>query len=175
MQEGETHHSVFQRLLASSELQPLAKFKSYKSFNLTYPDALKYPDFFNNNLLAQGRVIKVVRGRSALIRAFCYQLMKLTFEIEVADFDYVEVFKRIVFMPSLLLDDDMQSPSSGRAYTDRQYKRILADFVELMGYQSIPNFELTVMEYPIVEEALTRTLEALIANCYPSSPPYETE
>jgi hypothetical protein len=112
-------------------------------------------------------VIKVVRGRSALIRAFCYQLMKLTFEIEVLGVDYVEIFKSVVFLPALLLEDaDVQSPSSGRAHTDRQYKRLLADFVELMGQQSIPNFELTVMEYPVVEEALTRTVEALVSRCY---------
>jgi hypothetical protein len=141
MERGETYHSVFRCLLASSELQPLSKFKSFRSFNLTYPDALKYPDFFNNNLLSPGRVIKMVRGRSALIRAFCYQLLKLSFEIEVLDIDYVDIFKSVVFMPALLLEDnDMQSPSSGRTHTDRQYKRILADFVQLMAQQSIPNF-----------------------------------
>lgn len=152
MHEEESYQGVFSRLLTSSELQPLSKFKSYKALNLTYPDALKYPEFFNNNLLAAGRVIKVVRGRSALIRAFCYQLMKLTFEIEVLGVDYVEIFKSVVFLPALILDDtDVQSPSSGQAHTDRQYKRLLADFVELMGQQSIPNFELTIMEYPVVE------------------------
>jgi len=30
------------------------------------------------------------------------------------------------------------------------------------------------MEYPIVEEALTRTIEALVSRCYEGSPPYET-
>jgi hypothetical protein len=152
MQEGETSQTVYQKLMASSELQSLHKFKSYKAFNLTYPDALKYPEFFNNNLLSQGRVIKVVRGKSALIRAFCYQLMKLTFEFEVPDIDYVKIFKDIVFHPALLVEDsEMQSPSSGRTYTDRQYKRFLGEFIELMAQQSIPNFELTIMEYPIVE------------------------
>lgn len=134
---------------------------------LLYPDAHKYPEFFKNNLLSPGRVIKLVRGKSALLRAFYYQLMKLTFEIEVNEIDYVEVFKSVVFHPSLLLEDaDMQSPSSGRTYTDKQYKRILAEFVELMAQQSIPNFEFTVMEYPIIDEALTKTFEALVARCY---------
>jgi hypothetical protein len=45
----------------------------------------------------------------------------------------------------------MQSPSSGRTYTDRQYKRIIADFVVMVTHQNIPNFEMTIMEYPIVE------------------------
>lgn len=63
-------------------------------------------------------------------------------------------------------DSDVQSPSSGRTYTDRQYKRVLAEFIELMLQQSIPNFELTLMEYPIVEEALIRIMEGLIEKCY---------
>jgi hypothetical protein len=97
--------------------------------------------------------------------------MKLTFEIDIPDVDYVEIFKNVIFHPALLLEDtDMQSPSSGRSYTDRQYKRIIADFIEVMIHQSIPNFELTLMEYPIVEEALVRSIENLISKCFPDDP-----
>lgn len=60
----------------------------------------------------------------------------------------------------------MQSPISGRGCTDRQYKRIIADFIELMGAQAIPNFEFTLMEYPIVDEALTYAMEGIISRCY---------
>lgn len=122
-------------------MQSLSRFKNFKSFNLIYPDAHTYPEFFNNNLLSQGRVIKVVKGKTAVIRAFCYQLMKLIFEIEVPEMNYVEIFKNVVYHPELLLEDaDVQSPTSGRSYTDRQYKRFIAEFIEIMGQQSIPNF-----------------------------------
>lgn len=108
---------------------------------MLYPDAQSYPDFFNQNLLSSGRVIKVARGNSALTRAFNYQLMKLTFEIEINEVDYIEVLKSLIFHPGLLQEsDEMQSPISGRGCTDRQYKRIIADFIELMGTQTIPNF-----------------------------------
>ena len=46
---------------------------------MLYPDALNVPDFFSHNLVVPGRVIKSVKGKNALIRAFNYQLMKLTF------------------------------------------------------------------------------------------------
>ena len=102
--------------------------------------------------------------------------MKLTFEIDIPDVDYVEIFKNVIFHPALLLEDtDMQSPSSGRSYTDRQYKRIIADFIEVMIHQSIPNFELTLMEYPIVEEALVRSIENLISKCFPDDPHLPSE
>jgi hypothetical protein len=72
--------------------------------------------------------------------------------------DYVELFKSVIFHPALLLEDhDMQSPRSGRTYTDKQYKRILVDFIELIDRSTIPNFEFTVMEYPIIDEALLKT------------------
>jgi hypothetical protein len=114
-----------------------------------------------------GRVIKAVKGKSALTRAFNYQLMKLTFEIEVAETDYVEVLKSVAFHPNMLVEEgDMQSPISGRAYTDRQYKRIIADFIELMAVQSIPNTEFLLMEYPVVDEAFIYVMEAIITKCY---------
>lgn len=48
--------------------------------------------------------------------------------------------KAVVFDPNLLVEEgDMTSPISGRTHTDRQYKRIIADFMELMAVQSIPN------------------------------------
>lgn len=77
------------------------------------------------------------------------------------------MLKSVIFHPGLLQEDDeMQSPISGRGCTDRQYKRIIADFVELMCNQAIPNFEFTLMEYPIVDEALTYAVEALTSRCY---------
>jgi hypothetical protein len=76
------YQEIFNHLLNSIELQPLNKFKSNKASSLFFPDASIYPDFFNNNLLSPGRVIKHVRGPYALIRSFYYQLMKLAFEIE---------------------------------------------------------------------------------------------
>lgn len=67
----------------------------------------------------------------------------------------------------------MQSPSSGRTYTDRQYKRIIADFIEIMIHQSIPNFEMTIMEYPIVEEAMVKTIESIVVQCFPAASNYK--
>jgi hypothetical protein len=139
--ETHTYKEVFQGLLSAQDLQPLTRFKSTRSATMLYPDAQSYPQFFNHNLMAPGRVIKAVKGKSALTRSFNYQLMKLTFEIEINEVDYVEVLKSVVFHPGLLKEDDeMQSPISGRGCTDRQYKRIIADFIELMGTQAIPNF-----------------------------------
>jgi hypothetical protein len=79
IKEERSYHDVYRLILNSSELLPLSKFKSSKSASLMYPDAHFYPDFFNHNLLASGRIIKVVKGKSALLKAFYYQLMKLTF------------------------------------------------------------------------------------------------
>ncbi len=139
--------------MLAKDLQPLPRFKTSRSGLLLYPDAQKIPEFFKNNLLRSGRVIKVVKGKSALLRAFIYQLMKLTFEIEADNrVNYVEVLKGIIFHPTFLQEDgEMLSPISGRGCNDKQYKRIIADFIELMENQSIPNFELTLMEYPIVD------------------------
>jgi len=89
--------------MTAQDLQSLNKFKNHRSAQLLYPDAISYPDFFNHNLLMPGRVIKSVKGKLALIRAFNYQLMKLTFEIEVNDIDYVDVLKAVVFHPNLLV------------------------------------------------------------------------
>ena len=72
------YQSVLQHVVSDKELQPLSRFKSTRN-SMIYPDALTYPDFFSTNLVAPGRVIKVVKGRPALLRAFIYQLMKLTF------------------------------------------------------------------------------------------------
>jgi len=38
-----------------------------------------------------------------------------------------------------------------------------------MMQQGIPNFEFTVMEYPIIDEALTKTFEGLMTRCYRGS------
>ena len=69
---------MYSQIATAPDLQPLTKFKSNKT-TMLYPDALQFPDFFNNNLVVPGRVIKAVKGKNALIRAFNYQLMKLTF------------------------------------------------------------------------------------------------
>lgn len=77
--EEQTYKEVYKELLEAQDLQPLTRFKSTRSAVMLYPDAQSFPDFFNNNLVAPGRVIKVAKGKSSLTRAFNYQLMKLTF------------------------------------------------------------------------------------------------
>jgi len=81
IKEGRSYQEIYKLILNSTELLSLSKFKSNRSANLIYPDAHFYPDFFKHNLLAPGRIIKIVKGKSALLKAFYYQLMKLTFEI----------------------------------------------------------------------------------------------
>jgi hypothetical protein len=56
----------------------------------------------------------------------------------------------------------MSPPSSGKNYTDLQYKKFIAEFIEIMIYESIPNFELMIMKYPIVDEAMLRVLGGLV-------------
>ena len=46
-----------------------------------FPSAQNYPAFFNNNLVEDSRVIKVLEGPLAIFRAFYYQLLKLAFEL----------------------------------------------------------------------------------------------
>ena len=77
--QAENYQEVYRSILGAGDLQPLTKFKSSRSTNMLYPDASVVPDFFNHNLLVPGRVIKMVKGKNALVRAFNYQLMKLTF------------------------------------------------------------------------------------------------
>ena len=48
--------------------------------------------------------------------------------------------KCIIFSPELMLEDNPSSPSSGKNYSDLQYKKIVAEFMELLMNQSIPNF-----------------------------------
>lgn len=84
--------------------------------------------------------------------------MKLAFEIEVEDKDYVEIVKQIIFSPEFILEDTPSSPSSGKNFTDLQYKKIVAEFMEILLHQTIPNFELTILNYPIFDEAMLRIL-----------------
>ena len=133
-------------MVTDKELLPLSRFKSTRS-SMIYPDALNYPDFFSTNLVNPVRVIKVVRGHSALLRGFIYQLMKLTFEIEIVDIDYAEVFKKVVFHPELIEEQKLKQSgaSTDRKQSDMQYKRILVDFIDMISQQSIPNYEFTLM------------------------------
>ena len=57
-----------------------------------------------------------------------------------------------------MLEENPSSPSSGKNYSDLQYKKIVAEFMEVLMRQSIPNFELTILSYPIVDEALVKIL-----------------
>lgn len=77
--------------------------------------------------------------------------------------------KSVIFHPTLLVEEGEMSPISGRSHTDKQYKRIIADFMELMAMQSIPNTEFLLMEYPVVDEAYTYVLETIISKCYSGS------
>ena len=40
----------------------------------------------------------------------------------------------------------------------------------MISQQSIPNFEFTLMEYPIVDEALTTIFQRLLAKFYQGNP-----
>lgn len=48
-----------------------------------YPRAAVMPEIFARNLLSDRKIVKEFKGDDALVRAFYYQLMKLSFEIEV--------------------------------------------------------------------------------------------
>lgn len=96
---------ISRSLIENTELQPLSKFKYTKASKILYPDAHSYPDFFAHNLVSPGRVIKHIRGKSALLKAFYYQFMKLAFEIEVLDRDYIEIFKSIIFHPNIRVEN----------------------------------------------------------------------
>jgi hypothetical protein len=50
-----------------------------------------------------------------------------------------------------MLEETSSSPSSGKNYSDLQYKKIVAEFMEIMLHQTIPNFELSILNYPIVD------------------------
>lgn len=85
------------------------------------------------------------------MKGFYYQLMKLAFEIEIEDRDYIEVMRNVIFSPEFMLEENPSSPSSGKNYSDLQYKKIVAEFMSILMHQSIPNFELTILSYPIVD------------------------
>ncbi len=80
--------------------------------------------------------------------------MKLTFELEVPEKDYVEILKSAIFDPVLLQnnsDYSHTSPISGKKHSDIQYKKFLAEFIEILVNQSPPNFEMTLNEFPIID------------------------
>jgi hypothetical protein len=55
--------------------------------------------------------------------------MKLAFEIEIEDRDYIEVLRNVIFSPEFMLEENPSSPSSGKNYSDLQYKKIVAEFM----------------------------------------------
>jgi len=56
-----TSDSIYHMLLMdSANLSPINKFKVSKASKPLYPDTIKYPDFFNYNLVSPGRVIKIL-------------------------------------------------------------------------------------------------------------------
>lgn len=59
--------------------------------------------------------------------------------------------KEIIFSPELILEDNSSVNNSGKNFTDLQYKKIVAEFMEILLHQTIPNFDLTILNYPIFD------------------------
>lgn len=73
---------IMESLLTDQKLLPLTAFKSnkYSKYSL-FPEAKTLPTFFEHNLVNEGRVVKVLKGKEGVFRGFYYQLLRLGFEI----------------------------------------------------------------------------------------------
>ena len=78
-------------------VQSLATFKLLPSETApVYHDASALPAFLLNNLKAEHRVVKEFEGENAILSAFYFSLMKLAFEIESEERNYVQVVKQVL-------------------------------------------------------------------------------
>jgi hypothetical protein len=81
----------------------LKSVQSLKTFKLlpseaapVYHSASILPPFLVNNLRSEHRVVKEFQGEDAVIRAFYFNLMKLAFELENEEKNYVQIVKNIL-------------------------------------------------------------------------------
>ena len=148
---------TMETILLDHKLLPLSKFKSRKLYtNSLFPDAKELPEFFENNLQNSCRVVKQLSGSIGILRIFYYQLLKLGFEIDSPKQDYGQLIKAIFFDEKILAD--IGSPISGKQYSGLQYLRIIAETVTELERQVIPNVEMTISSYPIIDEAILSLL-----------------
>lgn len=68
------------KLLSDPTLKSLSSFKfsCAQKYSL-FPQATTLPEFFEYNLQSESRVVKMLKGEEAPLRAFYYQLLKLGF------------------------------------------------------------------------------------------------
>jgi len=86
-----------------SELTGLKSVQTLQTFKLLasesapiYFNADVLPLFLQNNLKAEHRAVKQFEGEDALLKAFYFNMMKLAFEIECEETNYVDIVKKIL-------------------------------------------------------------------------------
>lgn len=78
-------------------IQSLQTFKLLSSETAPiYANAETLPLFLVNNLKSEHRVVKQFEGQDALLKAFYFNIMKLAFEIECEERNYVDIVKKIL-------------------------------------------------------------------------------
>lgn len=104
--------------------------------------------------------MKVLRGSEGVLRGFYYQLLKLGFEIESQRVDFSSMIKNVIFDRNLI--EQSGAPVSGKKFNILQYCRIIIEFMHHLESQVIPNCDLSISQFPIIDEAFITVLELII-------------
>ena len=73
-------------------------------------------------------MVKCFTGRTALIEAFYYQLMKLALEVETEDVDYCKKMMEIFVGYERFGEGELRD----EIFSDFQYRKFFKDFVEIV-------------------------------------------
>lgn len=104
-----------------------------------FPDALTYPNFFNENLVSPNRVLKVFKDNvQSNIKIFYIQILRLAYEISLEENNsrmFMLNLRRIVFHPEFEILFTQETEEKRDLYNDFQFKKLFAEFLVILDRQ----------------------------------------